>query len=73
MSTGKTILTILGAIVAVWLGFQLLGFVFAGLVGLLGLVIKLAIPVALVLGVLYVAYRVTGGDKALPGERKRLP
>jgi hypothetical protein len=73
MSTGKTILTILGAIVAVWLGFQLLGFVFAGLVGLLGLAIKLAIPVALVLGVLYVVYRATGGDKALPGERKRLP
>jgi|GEM_PF-5519933 len=41
--------------------------------GLLGLVLKLAIPAAVVLGILYAIYRITGADKTLPGSRKRLP
>lgn len=73
MKIVKVISMLVLSLLAVWLGFQVLGFLFAGLVGLVGLVVKLAIPVALVLGVLYVVYRVTGGDKQLPGERKTLP
>ncbi len=42
-------------------------------VGLLGVILKLAIPAAVVLGVLYIIYRITGADKTLPGGQKRLP
>jgi predicted membrane channel-forming protein YqfA (hemolysin III family) len=41
--------------------------------GLLGLVLKLAIPVLVVGGILYAIYHITGADKSLPGNRKRLP
>lgn len=73
MTITKIISVLALSLLAVWLGFQVLSLLFAGLVGLVGLAVKLAIPAALVLGVLYVLYRVTGGDKQLPGERKPLP
>lgn len=41
--------------------------------GLIGFILKLAIPAAIVVGVLYAIYRITGADKSLPGSRKRLP
>ncbi|MFM9873450.1 MAG: hypothetical protein ACKVQS_08300 [Fimbriimonadaceae bacterium] len=41
--------------------------------GLIGLVLKLAIPALVIGGILYAIYRITGADKSLPGSRKRLP
>jgi hypothetical protein len=58
------------ALIALFMGFKLI----AGLAaGLMGLAFKLLIPAAIVLGALYFIYRATGGDKSLPGTRKRLP
>lgn len=63
---GVALLVIIGVI----FGIKLVG----GLaVGLISLLLKLAIPAAIVLGVLYIVYRISGGDKSLPGSQKRLP
>lgn len=69
-SLAKTIFIAIAVIIAAFLGIKLVG----GLaISLMGLLVKLAIPAAIVLGVLYVVYRVSGGDKSLPGSNRRLP
>ncbi|MBL8067275.1 MAG: hypothetical protein JNM28_02405 [Armatimonadetes bacterium] len=69
-SVAKTIFIAIAVVIGAFIGIKLVG----GLaLGLLGLLVKLAIPAAVVLGILYVVYRFTGGDKSLPGSNRRLP
>ena len=73
-STASLVIKILVAIVAIYIGWYVLGFLFTGLVTLLGVVIKLAIAAAVVGGIYYAITRLTGGSRALPGGgRKPLP
>ncbi|MBX3115120.1 MAG: hypothetical protein KF824_02195 [Fimbriimonadaceae bacterium] len=70
MKVGKIIAIGILAIIAVFFGVPLL----TGLIGgLLALILKLAIPALIVLGVLYAIYRISGADKSLPGNGKSLP
>lgn len=46
--------------------------VFSLAVGLLGLVLKVVVPIAVIGGIGYVVYKFATRDKALPGSRKSL-
>lgn len=51
---------------AISLAFGLVG-------GLIALVFKVAVPLALICGIGYVIYKLAGGDKAIGSSQKRLP
>lgn len=66
MSEGtKNVLKLIGVILAVIVAYKLLMFV-------VGKILAIAIPVALLGGVVYVIYRASGG-KPLMGGRRTLP
>lgn len=70
MKAGKIIAIGILALIAVFVGIPMI----TGLIGgVLALILKLAIPAAIVLGVLYAIYRISGADKSLPGSGKSLP
>lgn len=62
-SAGKLIAVVLLGVVGVYLGWIVLK-------SLLSAVFALAIPVGVLAVVVYAVYRITGGDKALPGGRR---
>lgn len=66
MKAGKVLAIGIVGLIGAWFAWGLLK-------GLLGAVFSLIVPAAIVIGAVYVIYRLTGGDKALPGSRRSLP
>lgn len=66
MSVGKTLLVVGLSILAVWLGFKIL-------FGVLGALLGLVVPVAIVAGAVYLIVKLTDKGRSLPGSGRSLP